>query len=137
MSGNKRKRNHYPRLPDAVLNLLALHSLRAVPMKEQEFGRGAALGWMYNVIPDRPATPADSNAKLDRLFVDGRVAGHPVIFKLRTNAPLEAWIKEVELSLKRKAGASLCYDFETDMAAVEKRMYDSFRYACTPCGKKP
>lgn len=83
--GHKRTRNHYPRLPDAVQNLLALHSLRAIAHKEPQWDRGACTGWTFDVIRD------DGKA----IFVAGR-RQQPMLFQLRGNEPLETWIKEVE-----------------------------------------
>lgn len=77
--GHKRSRNHYPRLSEAVLNLLALHSLRAIARKSATWRNGAAVSWVFDVHVDKPTIPFQR-----------------AVFSGRHNDTLEAWIKQVE-----------------------------------------
>lgn len=88
--GHKRTRNHYPRLPEAVQNLLALHSLSAVPVK-QRWASGASRGWVWNVF--------SNSYTLQPVFSAG------------TTDSLQSWIEKVDKYVKY--GPAMSLDFET------------------------
>lgn len=70
-------RSRIPRLPDAVRNLLDLHSLEAVVVKEQ-WVNGSRMGWVFNVFPQAAKTTAP-------------------LFSMQASASLENWITKVEM----------------------------------------
>lgn len=75
-------RIRYPRLSNAVLNLLALHSLKAVARKSPVWINGARTGWVFDVYVDKPQSPHPQRP--------------PAIFGAMANDSLETWIKQVE-----------------------------------------
>jgi len=89
--GNKRTRNRIPALPEAVKNLLALHSLEAWPAKERMYNRGALI-WAWKVI----------NAGEDHLTA--RAA-----FTMTGSCDLDKWMA----AIKRYTEGDLWLDFET------------------------
>lgn len=113
--GHKRTRNRYPRLPDAVQNLLALHSLVAVPRKGREWHNGAALCWMFDVFPEKVPLGKRREA----------------IFQGRATDSLGQWVDSVDSYLKR--GLSVCLDFDTlaGQEWTEDSTYKRYMKHCT------
>lgn len=87
---SKRERNRYPKLPQAVENLLALHGLRAVPMKQREWRNGASVGWRFNVVPDKPAPKGKTAAMY------AHIGGHRPVFTGKSDDSLELWLDKVK-----------------------------------------
>lgn len=92
--GNKRNRNHYPRLPDAVLNLLALHSLEAWPAKYRTSPRGAK-SWAWRVT------------KVGDDHITSRA-----LWAVQGSRDLDFWMQQVDI-WKGGKSAFLSLDFET------------------------
>lgn len=86
--GSKRTRNRYPRLPESVTNLLALHGLRAVPEKIRTWRNGAAVSWGFNIVPDKPAPPAGAFGR--------HVNGWRPLFQGRSGDSLNDWMARVQ-----------------------------------------
>lgn len=91
--GHKRVRNRVPALPEAVKNLLAIHSLEAWPDKYEEFPRGAR-AWQWKVIK------AGSN----------HITAF-ALFTMKGTPPLEFWLDKVDECTKRRLAFGI--DFET------------------------
>jgi|SRR6185312_5354640 len=89
----------YPRLPDAVANLLTLHGMRADIVKDPVWSVAVRSGWAFHVYVDQPSS----------------VAREP-IFTIRANAPLEEWMRVV--GMYTEDGMPAEYFFET----IEKNM---------------
>jgi len=94
--GNKRARNRIPALPEAVKNLLAIHSLEAWPAKGREFNRGARV-WSWRVI------------KAGDDSTTGRTA-----FTMNGSCSLDQWIASVKEYIEHK---TIGFDFEGTLSA--------------------
>lgn len=77
--GHKHTRNHVPALPEAVKNLLALHSLEAWPTKYEEFSR-VARPWAWKVIK----------------VGEDHITARP-LFTVRGSRDLDYWMGKVKL----------------------------------------
>lgn len=74
----RKSKNYYPRLPDAVLNLLALHGLRATAVRREYLtipGRRARRSYKFEISLDKPGavktlfTCYDTNCSLE-IWID-------------------------------------------------------------------
>ena len=92
-------RQKYPRLPDAVANLLVLHGLRATITKDRQWINGARLGWVFNVYVDKPAVHLKP------------------VFSIKANEELDEWVRLVRMYTE---GAK--EPFDVDFETIEKRI---------------
>lgn len=113
---HKRVRNHPPRLPDNIQNLLALHGLRGVPQKRR-WRAGAVLAWVFAVVPDKPAP-----GSTDRHYI--ATGGWRPCFELKGTAPLETWIARVREYEERGSRGSF-QTTPTRLAAFYKGYLDA------------
>lgn len=126
----KRGRNKYPKLPEAVANLLALHGLRGVPVKERWAG-GAFRGWVIKVVPDRPCPqPQKDGLRVRELMgFDHPIAGWYPIFEGLSGDSLEKWMQRVESWDKSPRTRDIyAIDFETYSNADVKAGRSGYGY---------